>query len=197
MEADWSVELAADSPALEIPWKSPDGKLQWLDLRADPSQIDMLPECREHPELAAFLRRVNAPDSPLDSAKCDVFGAEPTGEAESIFGTIRYGGYVDLLFRSTLDFARHEQFARAFTHALDELDSPNGIAELVIRRCWRHPQNLGASEEDASGGLYFSFYLFGIGETEAEAREEWARALTMAADLLSEPGADGMNATLS
>ena len=39
MEAEFSVELGPDAPALELPWTSPDGKQRFFDLRTRPELL--------------------------------------------------------------------------------------------------------------------------------------------------------------
>jgi hypothetical protein len=41
MLAEWSVELGADDPRLEIPWSSEDGRLRFFDLMPGPAVRSM------------------------------------------------------------------------------------------------------------------------------------------------------------
>ena len=43
MDADWSVELGTDDPALEFPWTSPDGAQGYIDLSNDLNGLDRIP----------------------------------------------------------------------------------------------------------------------------------------------------------
>lgn len=207
MDADWSVELTAEDETLEMPWRTPDSSAEWLDLRAHPEAAEGLPECRAYPELAEVLRRLNGTASGLASAKCDLFGAERTGEAQEIHGAWRFGSYVDFLFSGVgarfslaprnFDFAVHEGFARSFAQRLDsgrtlgnaserikdaELEKINGDAEIIVRRCWYAATT--EREQTPTSGFYFTLYLFGFGEDASTARQEWVRTLPPVINLL-------------
>jgi len=73
MYADHSVELGADDPALELPWSSNEGSSRYFDLKQHPELVLSIPPAAEHPELSEFLTRLNAPDCPLQTAKCDAW----------------------------------------------------------------------------------------------------------------------------
>ncbi|HVP64224.1 MAG TPA: hypothetical protein VMT82_04960 [candidate division Zixibacteria bacterium] len=190
MEADWSVELGADDPVLEMPWSSPDGVLRWQDLRCHSELIPQLAECNTHPEFIEPLRTLNSPGSGLLTAKCDAFTPEPTEPAEEVFGSWRMVSYIDLLFAgappddqnafapgtANFDFALHEQFARDFCACFnrDPESAINAVIELVIRRCIYKGSH---ESSDARDGFYFTVYVIGYGESGEGAREEWSAAL--------------------
>ena len=197
MEADWSVELGADDPSLEMPWSSPDGALRWQDLRGDPELIPQLTECRAYPEFIESLRALNSRDSCVLTAKCDAFATEPTESADELFGSWRMVSYVDLLLvpaditdqtdfsptAANFDFALHEQFARDLCVCLNrdpESASINAAAELVIRRCIYK-----STRDDSQDGFYFTAYAIGYGESAEDARRHWAAALSAFGKLLA------------
>src|SRR5262249_35681694 len=99
MQADYSVELGADDPALEIPWRADDGSERYFNLKRSPDLVLNIAEAREHPELSAFLSRINAPDFPLETAKCDAWAGTELAPEEEIFGAAcKFASYVDLIF---------------------------------------------------------------------------------------------------
>jgi hypothetical protein len=199
MEADWSVELGADDPALEMPWSSPDGALRWQDLRRGPELIRKLSECNTHPEFIEPLRTLNSPESRVLTAKCDAFAPELTEPAEELFGCWRMVSYIDLLFApstpsrsendfspsaSNFGFALHERFARDFCARIDngpESAAINATVELVVRRC-----AYNSSSSDSRDGFYFTLYVVGYGESAEEARGQWGTALRVCGKLLAQ-----------
>ena len=56
MLAEWSVECSSEDPVLVVPWKDPDGKSAFVDLRANPYDFDAVPEAEQHPPLMQALR---------------------------------------------------------------------------------------------------------------------------------------------
>ena len=71
MLAEWSVECSSEDPVLVVPWKDPDGKSAFVDLRANPYDFDAVPEAEQHPPLMQALRALNAARSSVFTAKCD------------------------------------------------------------------------------------------------------------------------------
>lgn len=195
MESDWSVELGADDPVLEMTWSSPDGVLSWRDLRRHPELIAQLTECEAHAELIEPLRKLNSLHGHFLTAKCDAFDAEPTEPAEELFGSWRVVSYIDLLFAddvspasgdelapipANFDFALHEQFARDLHVRLNEFaegEVINASVEIVVRRCIYN---------GSRDGFYFSVYVIGYGETADESRRHWAQALNAVATSATE-----------
>lgn len=197
MYVDWSVELGADDPVLEFPWgggeeTSPEeiapesasempspgkaGTPRYYDLSADPNLVRHLPEAQSSTELRKFLLRMNAAGSPLQSAKCDHWFTQEISEEEEIFGsTCKFASYVDLLFTAAerqLVFADHEDYATRLCDLLKGAPEMPASAEIMVRRCFYadHPDH---------DGYYFTVYVSGFGETEAQARQRWSIALTL------------------
>jgi hypothetical protein len=179
MEADYSVELAADDPALEFPWSDPEGRLRYYDLKTHPELLDELDEIKHYPELGGFLRAINSPMSIFETAKCDVWVDDEIAEAEEIFGsTQKLSCYVDMLldeqhasYRS--DFEFHEKLARRFAKLLSIAPEIPASTELIIRRCYFN------ETPSSEPGLYFSLYLSGFGDSQEEARQRWSIALDL------------------
>jgi hypothetical protein len=142
MLADFSVELGRDDPALELPWSSEDGSVCYLDLKAQPDDVRHIPEAAAHPELGAFLVRMNAPGFSLLTAKCDAWGSREIFPEEEIFqAECKFVSYVDLVFvaegvRSSL--VSHERFARELCRLLQCVPAIAASTELCIRHCYWH-----------------------------------------------------------
>lgn len=125
MDADWSVEAAADDPVVVVPWQAAPSNGSgvptpgFVDLRRTkakgaandsgayagptPAEVDRLPEAVRHPALRQALLRLNDADGCLRTAKCDVWEIDPD-EMESLHGRFDLaragcgcGSYVDVL----------------------------------------------------------------------------------------------------
>lgn len=98
MEADWEIEIGNGVPVIEAHWPG------FVELRLCPERASLLAETHQLPGLAEALLRLNAPNSPLWTSKCDVFtpdeidpdelDAPPEGAAVAL------ACYIDLLPRS-------------------------------------------------------------------------------------------------
>ncbi len=176
--------------------------LRYYDLKADPSLIDQLQEARSSSELRKFLLRMNAAGFPLQSAKCDHWFTREISEEEEIFAApCKCGSYVDLLFTTAerqLSFVGHEEFAAKLCDLLKSAPEMPASAEVMVRRCFYAAtesstdteRDVGNGEDQAAGdtnqnadspttGFYFTVYVSGFGETEAQARQQWSIALTL------------------
>src|SRR5947209_11726191 len=116
MDADYSVELGADDPVLDLPWSDPESRFEYFDLKSHPEMLARIPEVQKFPELGDFLRAVNSTASLFESAKCDVWSTQELNPEEEIFGLPwKFASYVDLVFahpdRRKL-FSMHELFAK-------------------------------------------------------------------------------------
>lgn len=177
MEADFGVELGADDETLEMPWAAAEGGPRYYDLKRHPELSVHIDEARRVAELGDLLSAVNSPASVLETAKCDAWASTEINPEEEIFGgTHKFGSYVDLLFsneHNRFSFAAHEQFAKRITQLLKRVPEIPAAAEFLIRRCYYH------DEEQTRDGFYITFYLFGYGAEEIEARLRWAIALKL------------------
>jgi hypothetical protein len=142
MHADFSVELGHDDPALEFPWAAEDPSVRYYDLKSRPELVLQIPEAVAYPELGAFLTRINAPDSPLETAKCDVWQSREISAEEEIFGADqKFVSYIDLVLVDEMvrsSFARHEEFAKEICLLLGRAPDTPATIELIIRRCYFH-----------------------------------------------------------
>jgi hypothetical protein len=153
MHADFSVELGHDDPVLELPWASDDGSIRYYDLKKYPELIQQIPEAVVYPEISAFLVRVNAPDSSLETAKCDAWLSQEIAPEEEIFGADRkFVSYIDIVFvdeTARSSFEKHEEFAEELCRLLSRAPDIGATVELVIRRCYYHrPQTDLLKESD-------------------------------------------------
>jgi hypothetical protein len=177
VEADYAVELGADDETLELPWAAVDGSRRYYDLKRQPELLLNLEEASRAPELGEFLAVMNSPAGLLETAKCDTWSSTEINPEEEIFGAAcKFGSYVDILFSqepSRSSFAEHEQLAKRITQLLKRVPEIPAAAELLIRRCFYHVA------EETREGFYITFYLFGYGDDEPQARQRWAIALKL------------------
>jgi hypothetical protein len=179
VQADFAVELGADDETLEFPWFTAVGQLRYFDLKRQPHLLPNIEEATRLPELGEFLIAVNSSSSALETAKCDAWASNQINSEEEVFGAAcKFGGYVDFLFSDPprrCSFPEHEQFARRITELLKRVPEIPVSAEFLLRRCYYHQQN----SEETREGFYITFYLFGYGEDEKQARQSWAIALRL------------------
>ena len=130
----------------------------------------------------------------FETAKCDAWLTDELTEEEEIFGaTWKFGSYVDLLFadETRYDFPKHETFAATASKLLGRAPEISAAAEFVVRRCYFHVA------EDAREGFYFTFYLYGYGDDEDQARQRWAIALKVVQNALIQLSAAHRRTTAS
>ena len=182
MQADWSVELGAEDDRLEMPWAAPDGSARYLDLKRQPELLLQIEEAHHNRELGEFLVSANSDNSVLETAKCDTWLSDELNEEEAIYqATWKFSSYVDLLFSDAelrFSFADHERFADATCKLLSRAPEISAAAEFIVRRCGYHV-DVGTKD-----GFYFTFYLFGYGVDEDEARKRWTIAIKLVENAL-------------
>jgi hypothetical protein len=180
MQADYGVELGREDAVLELPWSSDDGASRYYDLKRHPDLVLQVAEAANSPELSAFLTRINAAGFPLQTAKCDTWHSREISPEEEIFGAgQKFVSYVDLVFAGDeprLSLERHEALAKSLCTLLARAPEMAASVELVIRRCYYHPDDNPA---ESSSGFCITAYVSGFGEDEAEARQRWSIALTL------------------
>jgi hypothetical protein len=185
MLAEWSAECSAEDPVLVVPWKDPDGKTAFVDLRANPYDFDAIPEAEHHPPLMQALRALNAARSPVFTAKCDAWALEgdelkhlqlnldvdmSDPHASLSFG---FASYIDLVSRERLlftSFPQHEQMLRRLARLAAPLDHPAAALDCVLR-----PALIDL--EGPQQGYAFSLYVKTLGADQQSAWQEWAAAL--------------------
>jgi hypothetical protein len=190
MDATVSVELGAEDAHLEVPWQA--GDLRYYDLKRHPELLLELPESHNR-EMAEFLTAMNSSLSMLETAKCDAWLSDQMEEQEAIYAARwKFGSYVDLIFtdpKARLGFAGHENFAKRIARLLRRAPDIPAAAELMVRRCHYGPGAAGAEgqpggDSEAAAGFCLTFYLFGYGDDEDEARRRWGIALKIVENAL-------------
>jgi len=204
MQADYSVELGKDDPALEVPWSAdlpissgnvavgiqselePDlvtnstSPVGYYDLKSDPSRVASIPEAAGCSELASFLTRINAAGFPLQTAKCDLWTTTELSPEEEIFGAhTKFASYVDLIFADDaprLSLDRHESFAKALCQLLQRAPEMPASAEFVVRRCYFHTADVSGDSVD---GFCITAYISGYADDQPVARQRWAIAIRL------------------
>jgi hypothetical protein len=180
MQADYSVALMEEDPALEMPWASDDGSVRYFNLRLHPDLLVNVPEAAHHPELSAFLGRINAAGFPLESAKCDAWFDRELTPDEDVFGAnCKFVSYVDLLFsdesqRFSLD--AHARLAEYLCDLLQRAPEMAAAAEFVVRHCHYHAEG---QEPESRIGFCLTSYATGYGDSEEEARQRWSIGLKL------------------
>jgi hypothetical protein len=184
VDADWAVELGAGDESLEIPWAAADGSLRYYDLKRQPELLGKIEEAVRVPELGEFLAAINSTAGILETAKCDAWSTSEIDFEEEIFGcAIKFGSYVDLLFsedRARFSFPEHERLAKQLTELLRLTPESPAAAEFLVRRCYYR------NDEKIANGFYITFYLFGYGDDDAQARQRWAKALELAENAMKQ-----------
>lgn len=178
MQADYSIELTAEDPTLALPWNDPAGRWCYVDLRRHPEEVSALEEVKTFPELREFLVAVNSASSNLQSAKCDAWFSQEMTEEDAPFGAAcKFGSYVDVAFHQRAvqaSFPMHEAFAFRLVELMKRAPELPAAMEIIVRR---------AHFEDTPGqvreGYYFTVYVYGYGEDEAEARQSCGIALRL------------------
>ncbi len=177
MDATVSVELGAEDAHLEIPWQA--GDLRYYDLKRHPELLLELPESHNR-EMAEFLTAMNSALSMLETAKCDTWLSDQMEAQEAIYAASwKFCSYVDLIFtdpKARLGFAGHENFAKRIARLLRRAPDIPSAAEFIVRRC--------RYAVDAAEGFYLTFYLFGYGDDEDEARRRWGIGLKVVENAL-------------
>ena len=189
MLAEWSAECAADDPVLVVPWKDPDGKSAFIDLRAGPRDFDAVAEAEQHPPLMQALRALNASRSPVFTAKCDAWPLDSEElqhlqldlDAHTAGAPAGFASYIDLIWRERSlfhSFHRQEQVLRRLTRLAAPLDRPSAMLDCVLR-----PALLDL-EGGPREGFAVSLYVKALGTSPLSAWKEWAAALAAAVGII-------------
>jgi hypothetical protein len=212
MEADWSVELAADDPVIVVPWRSLPGAegsasspiVQFIDLRARPHSIDEIGEAWDRPALRFALEKLNAKDSGLWTAKCDQWmrGREESGDRE--IDPIDPIDRIDQIDPWEMEATREEARFAAGSYidilALDiEARGSFAIEEGWVRRlaeslrhrelrCARTDFVLRRAEIHGVPGFGVTWFVEGCGGTAELAERKWTEALTEALPVVLNTG---------
>lgn len=184
MLAEWSVELGPGDPVLEIPWRSDDGSLRFLDLKRQPELLLEIREACTYEEVASFLDWANSADSHIETAKCDVWSTSEVDADDEVFGEpVKFSSYVDLIFASLArySFPECERFVRTLSRMLRQAPDLSSSAQFLVRRALDHREPSKVSES-----FYITFYLHGYGADVHEARQRWGIGLTLAQNAMKQ-----------
>ncbi|MBS1820542.1 MAG: hypothetical protein JST61_00975 [Acidobacteria bacterium] len=189
MLSDWTVECGADDPVLVVPWSDPaDPARHFIDLRENPDDLDWLEEVAQHPPLLHALRALNAPRSPVFSAKCDVWKM-PDDDLDALRteldlvredAPVGIASYIDLIWRERsvfVSFHQHEQLMHRIARLATPLDHHYSVLECVLRPAL---VDLTGPQE----GFAISLYIKAAGHTREAAEQNWGAALNDVATLL-------------
>ncbi|MGA2001939.1 MAG: hypothetical protein ABSG70_01075 [Terriglobales bacterium] len=189
MDADFSIELGREDPVLDFPWKDPEGKLAYFDLKRHPELIAQIEEAEKFPELGGFLRAVNSARSVVESAKCDAWTTTELSAEEEIFdASHKFASYVDLIFSNIDDrwsFSRHELFVKRLVELLRRAPDMPASVEACVRRCFF------GDTEDPREGFYFSVYVNGYGNDDGAVRKMWMIAVKLVETAILQMSASG------
>ncbi|WP_260703469.1 hypothetical protein [Edaphobacter flagellatus] len=189
MLSEWSVECGADDPVLVVPWSDPnDPSRHFIDLRENPYDLDWLEEASQHPALLHALRALNAPRSPVFTAKCDVWTLGNDDLAALRFelnlipedAPTGIASYIDLIWRERstfVSFHQHEQIMHRIERLAAPLNHPYAMLECVLRPALI---DLSGPQE----GFAISLYLKALGHNPDAAEQNWGAALNETATLL-------------
>jgi len=182
----WSAECGAEDPVLVVPWHDLDdagnpNAAQFIDLRENPYDLDHIPEAEQHPPLMQALRALNAPRSPVFTAKCDAWtmDAEELAAAQFELGfpapeaPAGFTSYIDILWRERpvfVSFHHQEQRLHRLVRLLDPLDHPYAMIDAILRPAL---VDLTGPQE----GFAASLYVKALGTDAAHAYEHWTAAL--------------------
>ncbi len=189
MYAEVSAECAEDDPVLVVPWTADAAGGEhsatlgpaFVDLREDPDALDQIPEAEQHPALLQALRALNAPRSPVFTAKCHAWACDPDElaalRAELMLDPSNsphgFASYIDLLWRERapfVSFHQTEQLMLRLERLAEAIDQPEAALGCVLRPAL--VDLIGPQE-----GFAVSLYVRAAGHTAAESYRTWAGAL--------------------
>jgi hypothetical protein len=189
MLSESSVECGHDDPVLVVPWSDPDNPTRhFIDLRENPYDRDWIEEAAQHPALLHALRALNAPRSPVFTAKCDVWNlpdqdlASLRLELDLIDEDAPSGiaSYIDLLWRERstfVSFHQHEQLLHRITRLAAPLQHPYSTLECTLRPALI---DFSAPQE----GFAITLYIKAVGHDPQAAEQHWGAALSDVSTIL-------------
>ncbi|UWZ84125.1 hypothetical protein [Occallatibacter riparius] len=170
MECDWEFEIAPDAPVIDAAWS------EYINLRAHPELASHLSEAKALPALTVALTLLNAPDSPVWTAKCDVWVPESFDrdelDASPGQGIEALACYIDLLPATgawlTMDAVA--EWCRNLCVKLRTAALRQCRADLVVRRAFFTADQTG---------LGITAYLTACGLTVLDAQESLSTAVNV------------------
>jgi hypothetical protein len=182
LDVDFSVEMSDGDAVLEVPWAADDGSVCYHDLHDHPELIEQIVEACRFPELAEFLRHVNAPSGAFETVKCDAWASTQIEPAEEILqASHKHGSYCDLILRDCAgreSFPSHEVLVRRMADLLRKAPEIPAAVEFVVRRCVFH--------DDNTEGCAITCFVTGYGDDGASARRQWGIAVKLVENVLAQ-----------
>ena len=176
METNISAEAGADDPVIEVPWTDPSNRLQYVEPRSGAAWVDEIVEARDWPEIRQALLAIHS-GTLVFTVKCDAWILSES-EKQLDFGPVDhgFGAYFDIVCRR-MHATQNDLLTQveAWAQALRS-DTLEARCDFVIRPA----QIRGAA------GYAVTAYVFGYGDTEHHARQNWASALKRLTALLTE-----------
>ena len=182
MEADWSVQVGADLPAIVVPWEG------FVDLRPNPLLAHDLTETAGTPMLTQSLIRLNQESSRVFTSKCDFWALSPDDIDPLEFGALLKDAkegiacYVDVIARNRTTFASfeaHEAWVQIATNEMRKVRMPQCRTEFVVR----------PSTVDEREGYALTLYVMSCGATQEAASSVFDDALVAAVTITMEKAA--------
>ena len=184
MEADWEVEIGAESPVIDVAWSG------FVELQQNPDRIDEISESRGFPCLAAALLSLNAQTTfpgdqnelVLQTVKCDLWPTGPCDPSE-MDATPDTSGcgiacYIDLVPRNRGFFPSllaAESWARLITSHLKMRLSPASRVDLIVRQ----------AVTLANSGFGITAYISACGATMESSKHALGTALEVFTETIS------------
>jgi hypothetical protein len=181
MLAEWSAECAAQDAVLVVPWNDPGSGVAFVDLRANPYDLDAVPEAAQHAPLLHALRALNGARSPVFTAKCDAW-AMGDDELRQLQAELSlnaadaphgFASYIDLVWRDRATFIsapQHQRTLRRLVRLAEAIERPRAALECVLR-----PAVIDL--DGAKEGYAVSVYVKALGHDAQSAHDEWGAAL--------------------
>jgi hypothetical protein len=172
MDTNWSVEAAEDDPVIVIPWSDAEGVVRFIDPRTHPDLLHQLPEAIAWPEIRSALQVLNAETSSVWTAKCDAWMLS-NGEKMLDFGTVLhgFGSYFDVIPHDLEHFSslpRQTAVVQKLASEARKLPPEDARVDFILR-----PASLMEK-----AGYAATVYVYGYGDEEQTARENWSQALS-------------------
>jgi len=152
---------------------------QYVDLKRDPSAVSDLPEVADCPELEKFLSSVNGEQSQFRTLACKHW-CKPITSIDQSSTAFEFASTIEIALEVlwlTADFTNYQQVVWRFSQYIKHLGIPN---EVIARFQLQHV----IFDEHQFGGWCLVAWVYGIGETQNEARERWAQGLDVLAKYL-------------
>lgn len=170
MEADWSVEIGAGLPVIEVDWA------EFVDLRAEPGRVSEIREAAAEPALREALALLNGPGSAVFTSKCAVWELAAAEidplefDCQAEEARAGLASWIDVLARdakAAASFEKHQMWVRLIVERLRTETVGAGRVDLVVRAAV-------TKERDAFG---ITLYAVGCGVDVQAAHAAWDRVL--------------------